>query len=398
MVLVRFWKQCVCHGGDHGGGWSFLYQNRLWWGELGGVGVGHGPFGLGGGGDGGGSVAGSMGGSEGGEEKIAGGRHDGLCGGDSVNGSTDVGGGDGDGVGRGGECGVSFGRKSGGGIFTGAGTDGSERKNFGVRVGLWLCGGIGFIGFGPLDVGGWRGGGAECLSCGGGVYDGGGAAHDSVFAGASGGGKGADDRVGLAGGVEDGAGVARIAAVTAGVGGGVDGAECGGGVCLNLCDAGDRFYVGGYGEVICGVAGGGGGGGVGDGAVAGSKWGEASVAVGAGVVGGGKCGGVVESVGRVVLPGGGRCGSGDGLVTIGGEGSGGGANAERAGGGAVWDLGFCGEVGRDGRAVSVWRRGGVIRNAWGDFAQWGLVFAGGSTFGAGKVGEWETCRGVRGIV
>ncbi len=48
-------------------------------------------------------------------------------------------------------------------------------------------------------------------------------------------------------------------------------------------------------------------------------------------------------------------------------------------------VGVCGKVSGDCGAFALWWFGGVIRNAWGDFDQWGLVFAGGSAFGAGRV-------------
>ena len=104
-----------------------------------------------------------------------------------------------------------------------------------------------------------------------------------------------------------------------------------------------------------------------------------------GSVGVGECSRVLQSIGRILLWGGGVGGGRDGLVTVGRASGGGRAYAGGEGGGVIWFMGFCGKVSGNCGAFALWWFGGVIRNAWGDFAQWGLVFAGGYTFGAGRV-------------
>ena len=168
-------------------------------------------------------------------------------------------------------------------------------------------------------------------------------------------------------------------------GGGVIGAECGGGVCFDLRDAGDWFYFGGDGEAFRLFTGGGGVGSTGDGALAGSGGVEVGVVELLGSVGVGECSGLLQSIGGILLWGGGVGGGRDGLVAVGRASGGGGAYARGEGGGVIRFVGVCGKVSGDCGAFALWWFGGVIRNAWGDFAQWGLVFAGGGAFGAGRV-------------
>ena len=73
------------------------------------------------------------------------------------------------------------------------------------------------------------------------------------------------------------------------------------------------------------------------------------------------------------------------MVTVGRAGGGGGGHArgERGVGNGVG--GVSGNASGSGGTTPVWGHGVVIRNAWGDFAQRGMVFAGGGAFGAGRV-------------
>ena len=163
------------------------------------------------------------------------------------------------------------------------------------------------------------------------------------------------------------------AALVAGAGGFADGTECGGGICLHLRHQGDRLHVGGYGEVVCGVAGGGGGGGAGDGSMAGLERSKAGAVVGFGALGASERRGLDESIGRIFLCSSSVGWAGNGVVAVGWPGGGGGDHAAGSAGGGVWLMGFCGEVGGDRRAVGVW---GPIRNrgvAGGGVVEWGMV-------------------------
>ena len=169
------------------------------------------------------------------------------------------------------------------------------------------------------------------------------------------------------------------------IGVGAIGFECGSGFCLDLRDAGDWFYLRGNDKIVYLFAGGGGGGSAGDGALAGSGGVEVGVTEFVGGVGIGEFGGVLQSIGGIFLWGSGVGGGGDGVVTVGRAGGGGGGHARGERGGGIWVVGVCGKASGSGGTTPVWVHGVVIRNAWGDFAQRGMVFAGGGAFGAGRV-------------